>query len=328
VTKCSLQTYWTDSGKRGSSGKTVASIGSATENGSQTVQMAGGPADAIKNPCKILKTAPFFRRYIGLENAPDLSAWCKKRVPGMTRLSSKLRVARTVLTLVISLSLSGCVGPLKQQARTVRVTPVSEEYELTERLRGKTYVLLAEASTGQEQYRSAVSDSLARVIQEYGNNSGSFLNSGLEHEPDDKNAHHTSLEVLSFTDFVNTLNKQGISQRHSETRDFYRKNGMFKKSDLQFLRKMVGADYFVLPCLLNVKRWDNSRFSVLGVKLVNTHVTCAVVSMEIWDARTGYRVFSATSDVTVAGERIREDPIAIEEVFERAWFAIIEQLPT
>ncbi|MHC4324754.1 MAG: hypothetical protein ACYSUX_10820, partial [Planctomycetota bacterium] len=74
-------------------------------------------------------------------------------------------VVHVVLLLVISLSFAGCSGTLEQRAQTVRISPVSDQYKLSERLEGKTYILLAETSTGKEQHRTEVSDSLARSLK-------------------------------------------------------------------------------------------------------------------------------------------------------------------
>jgi hypothetical protein len=135
------------------------------------------------------------------------------------------------------------------------------------------------------------------------------------------------LEVLSFTDLANKLNENGVCQRHAEMRKFYQENGMFRKSDLEFLAKEIGADYLVLPCLLDIKRWSQGRLSVVGMKFLQTQIVSGMLAMEIWDTRTGHKVFSATSDVTLANERIKEEPIAMEEAFESAWLGIMKELP-
>jgi hypothetical protein len=239
-----------------------------------------------------------------------------------------------VLLSAVSLSVFGCSGTLEQQAQTVRVSPVSEEYRLAERIEGKTYVLLAETSTGQEQHRLEVSDSLARALEKgyekgYRNskNSITFSIMGIGNKHDAENIPNKRLEVLSFTDLVNKLNERGIYQRHAEMRKFYEENGMFRKSDLEFLAKETGADYLVLPCLLDIKRWSQGRLSVVGMKFLQTQIVSGILGMEIWDTRSGHKVFSAISDVTLANERIREEPISMEEAFEKAWLGIMKEMP-
>ena len=144
----------------------------------------------------------------------------------MTRFSFKPFFS-VVLLSAISLSLLGCSGALEQEAQTVRVSPVSNEYKLDQKLEGKIYILLAETSTGQEQHRSTVSDSLARALTENWKE--------LDHEKDlidipfldfDNDSHirpvcSEKLEVLSFTDLVNKLNEKELCQRHADMMKFY-----------------------------------------------------------------------------------------------------------
>ena len=243
-------------------------------------------------------------------------------------------IIQVVLLTVISLSFAGCSGTLEQRSQSIKISPVSDEYKLTERLEGKTYILLAETSTGKEQHRTEVSDSLARSLKKgYQKNyettkselTFSFL--GMGNKEDMEIVTNKRLEVLSFTDLANKLNEKGVCERHAEMRKFYQENSMFRKSDLEFMAKEIGADYLVLPCLLNIERWSKGRLSVAGMKFLNTHIVSGMLGMEIWDTRTGRKVFSATSDVTLANERIKEEPIAMEEAFESAWTGIMKELP-
>jgi len=248
------------------------------------------------------------------------------------------RVLTIVLLAGVSLSLMGCSGSLAQQSQSVRVSPVSEQYKLSERIQGKTYIFLAETSTGQEQHRYAVSDSLALAL------SGCEIDISQSEEKkkqpvdlsflgfngnivDTSHISNEGLEVFSFTDLTNKLNEKDLCQRHAEMNSFYRENGMFRRSDLEFLASEIDADYVILPCLLDVRRWSKGRFSVGGVRFLQTHVVSGILGMEIWDTRAGRKVFSATSDITLATEKIKEEPMSMEEAFKRAWYGIMKELP-
>ena len=254
----------------------------------------------------------------------------------MARLSFR-SVLTLVVLAVVSVSLLGCSGQtLAQQSQTVRVSPVSEQYKLSERLQGKAYIFLAETSTGQEQHRYAVSDSLTRALsgetdspvpQEDKKRLVNLAFLGFNGHTEPESISNEELEVFSFTDLTNKLNEKDLCQRHAEMNKFYRQNGMFRRSDLEFLASEIGADYIVLPCLLDVKRWSKGRFSVGGVRFLQTHVVSGMLGMEIWDARAGRKVFSATSDITLASEKIKEEPMSMEEAFKRAWHGMIKELP-
>jgi hypothetical protein len=226
----------------------------------------------------------------------------------------------------------GCKGTLEQEAQTVRISPVSKEYKLAQKLHGKTYVLIAETSTGQEQHRYAVSDSLARAMKTGGKcepnvEDGAFIPFIGDNKLQVAGICDEGHEVLSFTDFSNKLNEKGLCHHYAEMKRFYQKNGMFRKSDLDLLANEIGADYLILPCLLDVKRWSTGRVSVGGVKFLHTQIASGMLGLEIWDTRAGRKVFSATSDVTIASEKIREAPVSIEDAFERGWLGIMSQLP-
>ena len=244
-------------------------------------------------------------------------------------------VLQIAVLSVFFLSLTGCSGSFEQRAQTVKISPVSDQYKLNERLEGKTYILLAETSTGKEQYRTEVSDSLARALKkgyekDYENSKSELTFSilGIGHDGGVvENIPNKKLEVLSFTDLANKLNEKGLCQNHAEMRKFYDENGMFRKSDLESLAKEIGADYLILPCLLNIDRWSQGRLSVFGVKFLNTQIVSGQLGMEIWNARLGEKVFSASSDVTLANEKIKEEPIAMEQAFESAWMGIMKELP-
>ena len=243
-------------------------------------------------------------------------------------------VLQVVLLLVVSLSFAGCSGTFEQRTQTIKISPVSDEYKLAKRLEGKTYILLAETSTGKEQHRTEVSDSLARSLKKgyqkgYENSKSelTFTFLGLGNKQGSENIANERLEVLSFTDLINKLNEKDLSQQHAEMRKFYQENSMFRKSDLEFMAKEIEADYIVLPCLLDIQRWSKGRLSVGGVKFLNTQIVSGILGMEIWDTRTGHKVFSATSDVTLANERIKEEPISMEQAFESAWVGIMKELP-
>jgi len=243
-------------------------------------------------------------------------------------------VLHVVLLLAVSLSFAGCSGTLEQREQIVRIAPVSDEYKLNKRLEGRTYVLLAQTDRGKELHRAEVSDSLAKTLKQgyqkdYETSMASFTFSilGYDNKQEKEIIPNKRLEVLSFSDFANKLNEKGLCQQHADMREFYRKTGMFRKSDLELLAKEIGADYIIMPCLIEIDRWSKGRLSVAGVKFLNTQVVNGILAMEIWDTRTGHKVFSATSDVTLANERIKEAPIAMEEAFNSAWLGIMKELP-
>ncbi len=242
------------------------------------------------------------------------------------------RIKREVISLTVSafslLSLvGGCGGKhLEQFSQLVSVAPISDEYKLKKRLEGIAYVLPAEANTGQEQHKyNTVCDSLVSAFNEYGKDSCASFSRFKKKIPG-KREPFNNLKVFSFSDFVNRISEKGLAEEYSQMTDFYEKSGMFRKSELNILGKKLGADYFVLPRLLEIKKWDSGRFSVGGMRIAQTQLASAMLGIEVWDTKTGYKVFSATSDTTIADEKISANPISVVEVFYKGWCRIFDQL--
>ena len=223
----------------------------------------------------------------------------------MRNIKLELMIMRSFV-LLFFLFCQGCSkNHLHQQTCPVKVTHVFKGQKLINinSAKDKICVFSAQTSTGQEQYRNVASSSLANALRE---NSDNF-------------------EVLSFSDFANEINKAGLSQRYLKTINFYRKTAMFRESDLKEIGKKTGVKYFFVPSLLNIKRWDAGRISVASVKLLVTQKICIVVAMEIWTA-DGHNIFGVISDITIADEKIKEEPISIEESFEKVWSLTIKKL--
>lgn len=246
--------------------------------------------------------------------------------------TNKIKTIVLILMFLPCCFICGCAGgrSFEQEIIKTKVAPISEKYILKENLKGVAYVLLSETSTGKEEYRSIASDYLADVMlmkkheKNQKDNASLFLNQKTNSY---KTADFSSLEIFSFSDFSNKVNETGKSGDYATMSEFYRRNGMFRKSDLESLGKILDADYFIQPSLLEFSRGSNSRLGVLGLKLINTHTISIIGKMEIWDVKSGYKIFSGISDATFAGERITENPIAVEIAFQKAWEGIIKELP-
>ncbi|KPJ55362.1 hypothetical protein AMJ47_00620 [Parcubacteria bacterium DG_72] len=207
--------------------------------------------------------------------------------------------------ILISLTLfflPGCsVGHLQQQAPNVKITHILKEYKVVDKPESRAGVLSAWVNTRQEQFSRMASNSLARVLK---NNS-------------------QNLKVLSFLELANEINKNNLCQEYSAAISFYKANGMLGKTELQIMKEKLDLDYFIMPFVLEIRRWEANRFSIIGFKLLNTHKICIVVAMEILD--TEGIIFSATSDVTIADERIKENPLFIEDAFDQAWLVLLKK---
>jgi hypothetical protein len=230
------------------------------------------------------------------------------------------------VVLIATILFSGCLmnpsKPLDQETARIRISPLSSECaQINEK---RICVLLAETSTGKEEYKFIISDSLVRSLEEYGKSG--FLIINFLFGQNSNGSAGSFPAVMSFSDFGNKVNDKNLYFKYAEMKKLYKENGIFPKEALCFIGGEIGVDYFCLPRLLEIDRREKGRLSIFGLKVMETKFICLVAEVEIWDAKTGYKVFSATVDVTVSSEDIREGSISLERAFDKAWSKVIKEL--
>lgn len=63
------------------------------------------------------------------------------------------------------------------------------------------------------------------------------------------------------------------------------------------------------------------------VRLAKTSWANARYQLQIWDGQSGRIVWEGISDLTLAQEVIREQPVRFEDIIQETWASLIEQIP-
>ncbi len=218
--------------------------------------------------------------------------------------SSGLRPGLGILLAL--LLVSGCAGPLKQLAYSVRESPENAGFAPAI-LRGKRVgFLTATVTTGNEQYRSLTTLSLARAF--------SKLNSEL------------GIILVPPRESLNRINANGLSEEYARMMLSYERTGVLKKETISRIGKAMGVDYVVQPSLVKFSQHRNVRVTFFGVRLVETVESSVRVSMELWDCESGKDFWNGWAVVTVAGEDVRAKYVPFEEVAEIAYGRLLSVL--
>jgi len=132
--------------------------------------------------------------------------------------------------------------------------------------------------------------------------------------------------VVSNADFINEVNQSGLVEEYIEMSKVYRQTSIFPKSSLRLFHKAKGINYFLKPGILQLQQRADGRLSVFSLRLIVTRETSANVNLEIWNARTGSKVWEGAAGCTVAGEKLSEKRIAPQKVLGDAWKKLVEKL--
>lgn len=208
-----------------------------------------------------------------------------------------------VLTgIALFLGLAACAGPLSQFNFTAAELQRIPEFTHQNLEDEKIGILSA---TGDNSYRRVLGDSLSKALRQI----------------------HPNIPQVPPQQALSVLNGAGLAGEYAKMLREYETSGILRKTSLQRIGKALGVRYLIQMSLLQYTQDTSTRFSVLGIRFVQTRSSTLRVFAQIWDATTGGIVWEGSSSVTLAGEDVREKPIPFEDVATRAWSELIKRLP-
>jgi hypothetical protein len=215
------------------------------------------------------------------------------------------RMAKRVVGFVLLIGLSACAGPLSQFNFTAIELQRSKSFTHQNLEQQKVGILSAVGGDRSYEYRRVLGDSFSKALQQI----------------------HPEIPQVSPQETLSLLNRDDLADEYTGMVRDYETSGILRKTGLKKIGQALGVGYLIQLSLLQYTQDTSNRFSILGIRFVQTRSSTLRVFGQIWDAATGEIVWEGSSSATLAGEDVREKPIAFEEVATRAWQELIKQLP-
>jgi hypothetical protein len=204
--------------------------------------------------------------------------------------------------LILCIGLSACAGPLTQfhfNAFELDRSAGFSHQNLEDR---KIGILSA---TGPDGYRRVLGDSFSKALR----------------------LTHPEIPQVPPQEATGFLNRDNLADEYTHMLRDYETSGILRKESLTTIGKSLGVGYLIQLSLLQYSQDTSTRFSILGIRFLETRSSTLRVFAQIWDTSSGAIVWEGSSEVTLAGEDLREKPIPFEEVATRAWAELIKKLP-
>jgi hypothetical protein len=211
-------------------------------------------------------------------------------------------MAKMAAGLILCIGLSACAGPLSQfsfKAGELQRAPNFTHQNLEEM---KIGILSASGSDG---YRRVLGDSFSKALRQI----------------------HPKIPQVPPQEALSLLNRDNLADEYANMLWDYETSGILRRKSLQRIGESLGVGYLIQLSLLQYTQDTSTRFSGLGIRFIQTRSSTLRVFGQIWDTSSGAIVWEGASEVTLAGENVREKPIPFEEVAMRAWQELIKQLP-
>ncbi len=206
--------------------------------------------------------------------------------------------------LVLWMLLSGCVGPLQQWGAQTSPMLKAPSFESSMLESEPIAVLNAVVGVGLEGYSQQVSRSLFTALKQA----------------------RPALKVISPLDTLSQINREGLESEYASMVSQYLQSGILDRGALEKVGKALNARYVFQPSMAAFAQFVSGRFSIFGLRLIQTRISTLRLSVQIWDTRSGEIVWEATGEATLAGEDVREYRIPFEEIAGRLWQRMFRDL--
>ena len=206
-----------------------------------------------------------------------------------------------LLAASLALTLGGCASP-QSQATTL----TSANHLKAADLRDQGLAFITSSSiTGQEEDKQAMALSFANVMHEM----------------------RPQLRIMSQAESLSAINRAGLANEYRKMLEDYAVTGILNRATLREVARVTGARYVAQLKLSGFKQEAKSRFSALGLRLVETQVTVLRLFLQIWDSEDGSIVWEGGNELSTAHDSTIASTVAFKTAIEEAARNLIDHLP-
>ena len=214
---------------------------------------------------------------------------------------ARARVLAAFVAGVLFLALPGCFGTqIYPNLQVHRITLRPGDLEAS----GIAFITPSTV-TGQEQEKQAVALTFADVIKR----------------------ERQSLRVVTLAETLGAINRAGIADAYKSMYDDYRDTGLLSRDVLKQIGAATGTRYLALLKLQGFGQGANTRFGLLGLRIVDTHYAYVRLFFQIWDSSDGTIAWEGTEEMRISLDSVKEEPVMLRTVLERSAHDLVAKLP-
>ncbi|OGB53047.1 MAG: hypothetical protein A2496_13815 [Burkholderiales bacterium RIFOXYC12_FULL_60_6] len=213
-----------------------------------------------------------------------------------------------LLAIGLALLLNACANQqlqtqTQQNIPTTQVLPISLQ---SEDLRNGGIAFITPSSiTGQEEDKQALALAFTEVL--------------LKMRPD--------LRVITLPQTLSAVNRQGLTREYRQMFEDYRLTGIFDRETLQKVANVTKTRYLVQLKLGAFRQESKSRFSMLGLRVLETKTSTIRQFLQIWDSQDGSVAWEGAQESTVSHESLAEEYVSMKSIVQESARDLVAHLP-
>lgn len=159
--------------------------------------------------------------------------------------------------------------------------------------------------TGQEEDKQTLAFAFAKVMQ--------------EQRPD--------IRVVTLPETISAINIADATADYKLMYVDYRDTGVFKRDLLKKVGDITGTRYLSQLKLSEFSQNSNDRFSLFGLRLLQTKEANIRMFFQIWDSSNGAIAWEGTEEMSYSWDTGSEKPVTFRTIVEKTAQNLVSRLP-
>ena len=213
-----------------------------------------------------------------------------------------------LLAIGLALLLSACASQkikteTQQKSPTIQVLAINLQHR---DLRTAGMALITPSSvTGQEEDKQALALAFTGVM--------------LKLRPD--------LRIVTLPETLSAINRKGLTGEYRQMFEDYRLTGIFDRETLQKVAEVTGMRYLAQLKLGAFRQESTGRFSLFGLRVMETKTSTIRLFLQIWDSKDGSVAWEGSQESTVSHDSLAEEYVSMRSIVQKSARDLVAHLP-
>jgi len=135
------------------------------------------------------------------------------------------------------------------------------------------------------------------------------------------------VKCVSLPETLSAINRADLGEAYQRMFAEYKDTGLFNSKTLYQVGEVTGTRYLAQLKLAGFSQGSSGRFSVFGLRLIETKYAKLHLFFQIWDAKDGSIAWEGVQELNWSEEEINEDAVSLQTVIGEAARNLAKRLP-
>ena len=133
--------------------------------------------------------------------------------------------------------------------------------------------------------------------------------------------------IVALPEALSAINRSGLTGDYRRMLEDYRLTGIFDRDVLTRVGTVTGARYIAQLKLAGFRQDSSNRWSLLGLRIVDTRSTTLRLFIQIWDSQDGSIAWEGSDELTSARDYLEERTVTFRSAVAESARRLVLQLP-